>query len=363
MLISRLRGIKNQRRPDIIDFDKRVFYEIKTPSFVNEGMVQLESYYKVAEAVLHEYARFDEPPWHRADARWNPPRVLPYPSNPWNIVCTQATDHTRYPGLILYDVRRLNRQEMRERLETTRATGYEVLDFDLGFVDFGRMIRSELEKKVRFYDPNNSNYIIIVPQHLYWRWYDQLNEPVREKFRVKPSYDFPGGQAVRQFRGQLFTISTIAAGMAAIAIVVAGGTVLAAVAASAAAAGAGAAAAGGGAAAAGGGEVISLAAYRAMLAAPRVRTLAAAAGVLVVLGTVNNAQAGSATIGSTDAIRVVPVAEFEPDKGVQSATSALEPPDSNFIQTPETAKGKFGLGTVVHFDGVRHVIIGQVSVN
>jgi hypothetical protein len=178
--------------------------------------------------------------------------------------------------------------------------------------------------------------------------------------RVKPSLDMPGGQYVKGVRKQVYFIADIVAGIAAVIIVVAAIAVIGAAAAPVAAEGA--AAIGGGAAGAGGGEVVSLAAYKALLAAPQVKTLAAAAGVLFVLGAVKNAQAASLSVAQVSAIRAVAVADFRPVAGLPSASTVFEPRKSNFIYTSETGSQKaFALGAQVLFDGKPHLIIGQFS--
>ena len=139
------------------------------------------------------------------------------------------------------------------------------------------------------------------------------------------------------------------AGVAAVVILTAGGYALAAVAPAAVAAGG---------AAAGGGEVISLAAYRAMLAAPSVKYLAAAAGVVLVIGYVKYAQGATPSVERPSAVRAVAVADFQLDQGMLSATSRPAPPNSKVIQ-PDLAKHPFALGTKVLFDGKPHFIIGR----
>jgi hypothetical protein len=356
LLLSKLLGIKNQRRPDIIDFGGRVFYEIKSADDTSRGTVQLESYYKLADEIRRAYADFHEPPWKLEYANWYPPHVLPLPGDPMNnkIVCTQATDHNRFSGLILYDVRELDDDERRRRRQR-RAVSYELWNFERGFAELLPEVRAELPRAIRFYDPQNPEYVVIVPREFYWAWYKRQNDQMLEKMRVKPSYDMPGGQLVKNFRHQLFIIECVVAGVAAVLIGVAAGAVLAPAA-------GGAAAAGGGAAAAGGGEVVSLAAYRAMLAAPQAKTLAAAAGVLLVTGTVNDAQAASPAIGQVSAIRAVAVADFRPLGDLPSATSTPEQQKSNFIYSSKTgSRTMFALGGLVVFDGKQHVIIGQIS--
>lgn len=364
LLLSKLLGIKNQRRPDIIDFSSRVFYEIKSADDTRRGTVQLESYYALTDQIRRAYAD-SEPPWKVEYATWYPPHVLPLPGDSLNnkIVCTQATDHKRFPGLILYDVRELDEDERRRRLQR-RAVDFELWDFEEGFAELLPAIRAELPNAIRFFDPENPNHVIIVPQEFYRAWYKKRNDQMMEKMRVKPSYEMPGGQLVKNLRGQLFFISLVVAGVAAVVIVVAGGVVLGAVAAGSAAAevAVGTAAAGGGGAAGGGAEIISLAAYKAMLAAPEVKALAAAAGVLLVLGTANDARAASVSISQVSAIRAVAVTEFRPVAGLPFATCAPGQGNSNSVYTAEMgSQKKLALGAQVLFDGKSYVIIGQIS--
>jgi hypothetical protein len=96
-VLAQLRGIRNQRRPDIIDFVNHVIYEIKSTTGASQGQVQIESYYKVVEHILRDYQR--EPPWKVEYATWYPPHILPLGGNPAGnrIVCTQDTDYNRRP--------------------------------------------------------------------------------------------------------------------------------------------------------------------------------------------------------------------------------------------------------------------------
>jgi hypothetical protein len=101
-LLARLRGIQNQRRPDIMDFTARVFYEIKTPGFANAGMVQLESYYVLTSALQTQIGGLA---WNQDLATWYPPHNLSFPGNPDRTVCTEATNYAGpSTGLILYQV-------------------------------------------------------------------------------------------------------------------------------------------------------------------------------------------------------------------------------------------------------------------
>jgi hypothetical protein len=345
-LLRRLRGLQNQRRPDIIDFQDRVFYEIKSIGYARQGSVQVASYYIVADEIRREYAAFAEPPWKVEYATWYPPHVLPFPTDPLNkIVCTQATDHNRYPGLILYEVRELTDDEKRRRRQA-RAHGYELWNFDQGFAEILPMIRNELPNAVQSFDPEYPNYVILVPQDLYWAWYQPRTDQLFEKMKVKPPFLDPK-HPIGQFHIIAGTATLIAAGaIAAWGVVAAASTLFAASAVAATTI-----------AEAGAAEIVSLAAYRAMLSAPAAKALAAAAGVLLVIGSAKQADAASAK--DFKAIRAVALADFRFDNGIESATKTQLPVDK--IQSPEMLKGKFAIGTRVLFDGTPHVIIGQIS--
>jgi hypothetical protein len=115
-LLAELRGLQAQLRPDIIDFDERVFYEIKTEENANSepGKVknQLLQYYKLAEAIRVQFGSTSEPEWSNHNATWKPPEQIPFPSDAiGKIVCTAATDYTAWPtGLILYEVLQKDQQ-------------------------------------------------------------------------------------------------------------------------------------------------------------------------------------------------------------------------------------------------------------
>jgi hypothetical protein len=366
-LLSRLRGISNQRRPDIIDFSGRVFYEIKSVNDPGRGTVQLESYYRLSEEIRRAYADFDEPPWKVEYATWYPPHVLPFPGDPLNkIVCTKATDHNRWPGRILYDVRELDNEEKRRR-RLRNACDYSIADFDPEFVELGPAIRAELPRKVPSYDPAHPEYVIIAPREFYWARYRQRNQKWWDFIRVSPSYNMPGG---REFQGMqrinwtiLTFVAAVSAGVYTVWIVAASPAIASAISSAAGAGAAGAGAAGAGAAGAGAAaeaEIVSLAAYRALTASPVARTLAKAAGVLMVVGAVQNARAASPSI-RTSAIRVHPITDFQPVNGIPSAAGAPQP--SDFVYSAKTGSRKaFAVGATVHFASEPYVVIGQVVV-
>jgi hypothetical protein len=104
ILLRELRGLERQRRPDIIDFTKRVFYEIKSSGYEDRGQVQLRSYYKITEEILIHHG-YTEPPWKLATtALWYPKHVLAMVSpDPVLelVVCTEQTDPRDPSGRLL----------------------------------------------------------------------------------------------------------------------------------------------------------------------------------------------------------------------------------------------------------------------
>lgn len=112
--LARLKGIKNQLAPDIIDFTSRTFYEIKTLGYTVAGAAQLRSYYKLADAIQKELGGT---PWKIEHATWYPPHVMPLPGNPGKVVCTQLTDYklSATPGLIVYQVLKCAKKKDEEK--------------------------------------------------------------------------------------------------------------------------------------------------------------------------------------------------------------------------------------------------------
>jgi len=100
--LDEFRGTEQQLRPDIIDFENHVFYEIKTYKFSDDGLYQLKGYHKLA-ALLTQ--KIGIPPFDPDGATWYPPATLLLPGNPGKIVCTELTNHNTSPcGLLLYSI-------------------------------------------------------------------------------------------------------------------------------------------------------------------------------------------------------------------------------------------------------------------
>ena len=232
-------------------------------------------------------------------------------------------------------------------------------------------MRSELRRAVPSYDPSNPEYVIVVPEEIYGirhkLWDAEQMEKTWDKLRVKPSYDFPGGHEVLGARRLLLVATGVAAGVAAVVIIVAGSVVIASAGAAAGAVATTATVAAEttatAAAAVEGGEVVSLAAYRALVTARTVQNVAKAAGVLFVLGTVSNAKAASPSVGNVSAIRAVPIADFHSIGGLPSASSAPRHSKLGDVGTCGVGFGKdFSVGARVLFDGMPYKVISQFSV-
>jgi hypothetical protein len=328
-------------------------YEIKSVGFQNKGVVQLESYYKVADEIRRLYAETKEPPWRVEYATWYPPHVLPFPTDLNRIVCTQKTDHNLWPGVILYDVRALDDDEQRKR-RMQRVLEHRIVDFSKNFTDLLPRISKELAHKVRYFDPQYPSYVIIVPQKFYRDWCRMKSEELIDKMRVKLPPFLDPRHPVGQFRIIGWSMVGMTAGAFAAFYLIVAASLLSSGAAAGAAVGTSA-----GGAAAGGAEIVSLAAYKAALSSPVAIELAAAAGVLLVLGLLSEAKADKIKIEELAAIRAVPVADFRSLSGEIQAFSEGSTM-ARKIKRLDKVSSRFNIGDPVKFNYRQHFIIGQV---
>jgi hypothetical protein len=413
--LHRFRGIQNQRRPDVIDFTARKIYEFKTVNFAAAGTTQLDSYYQVTNQILKEIAPH-VPPWSRAGGKlWYPDHVLPLGEpDPRLFVCTEATDHTQNPALILYDVRRVRRRRRR------KPSQYYVMDYMKEYDGIMPQVKGELPNKIGYYEPESPDYVIVAPKEFFdlevvkqWdneglkkRW-DMVRAkipPTSFIFRDAPAVKFvilSGGLAAA------VGLALVSAGALAPAKGAAAGVLAADVVAVEAAdaativgveAGSGAAlrstivvseeitarllAAG----------TTEAAAYQTALAAPTTRAVAALAGTLLVACNHKTAPAryedqgpdtqdpsgegtGShggpppvyrppwSSIDNVTALKIVPVADFEVI-GNGAGVAASSNPDPDVFMTAEEAKetGLFFVGMHVLYDNVPHTIIATATV-
>jgi hypothetical protein len=391
LLLQELRGLERQRRPDIIDFTTRTFYEIKSTGYADRGTVQLRSYYKITEMILRHHGQ-TEPPWILETAPlWYPDHVLamlsPNPQSLKLTVCTKATDHQTYPGMVIYEVRRVPRPRRRQR---TREI--QVNDFWSTYDVIRPMVRASLPKALPFFDPDSPEYVIIVPDEFFKLDFvkritkervDRISDRylrVQSQFsrnRIRPS-SIPGLTPENLL---MFALAAAVAGTVSLVVLISGAAIVEAAAGATAltAAEAGATAAtgtaaiestivvpagiaaqvaGGSAAAATTVEAATLATYQAMLASPVAQKLVATAGVALVLGVASTAEAdpSKATIDQIIPIRILPNDAF---KQVGSMPHAFS--DDIERGLPDADTTKFFTGSQVYFDSKMHWIFGHLS--
>lgn len=354
-LLRNLRGIRNQRRPDIIDFKNRVFYEIKTVGFAGKGDIQVESYYKVTETLrVTEFP--SEPPWNIEYARWYPPHEIPMP--PKMIVCTQATDHDKNPALLLYDVRLLGEDE-EEKKQHRMVVDQRVTEFDNGFNELYERMRMEMRNKIRTYDPEYPEYVIIVPRRFYIQWYEQNVPDIVDK--MAPG--IPPFLNPKTVVGRFHRIGWMMVGMTAAAYAC---LIIGVLAIDAIPMGAGIAAEGiavEGAAAEAVADVVVLNTARTVATSAAAQNLAKAAGVIFVIGVASNAKGATPKVEDVSAIRVVPLSSlrtqgnsvigFSKDFGYSTSIYDLTNPDSSI--PVDVAKG-----SVINYNHEPHIVIGKM---
>src|SRR5262249_34918549 len=145
------------------------------------------SYYKIAEEIRKQYAP-EMRPWVLATTPgWYPAGELamlsPDPRVEY-IVCTEATDHARYNGMVLYDVHRLPRKRRRPRTSEIR-----MLDYWQAYEPLRKVLRSQLPVGIPEFDPSSPDYVIIIPHEFIQnpqvrRMVEAGMEPEWNKFRV-----------------------------------------------------------------------------------------------------------------------------------------------------------------------------------
>jgi hypothetical protein len=365
-----------EERPNILNFSEREAYFFWRFPAPKRAVAIINSFHATESRIGR---RYNQPPWVSWNANWFPDHILPFPPDPLErFVCTSMTDHLPPRGLILYDIR----QRKKPRRAQRRAMEIRIVDFEQNLAEFGPMIKTWLPKAIEFYDPESPDYVIIVPRQFYTL--DYMKEKARMDWRIMT------GKA--PFFNQIVTTNTIMfaimggaqVGMGLVGIIAAApaavstGAVVGTTASASAGMGAGtievvvayeagATAVGTGATLTGT-EAMSVAAYQALLATPTAKAVAtmATAGVVLLLGDIKNAQAATSSpsvkpvIGQAVVIRVIPITDFQPLGPKQHAFH--QGPPNGFRHTPESAKGKFGLGTEVFYDNSSHWIIGRVSV-
>lgn len=395
LLLQELRGLVNQNKPDIVDFRNRKFYEIKTLTYAAQGFNQVSDLYRKTEEIRRKYAWDTEPPWVQDHENWYPPHVIEFPldltipATLGKIVCTQATDYTRWPGLILYDVREITSRRRRQQ----PAVRYELQAFEPNYMEFARLFRAQLPKTVRFFDPDSPDYVIIVPREFFTLDLVRLKARKEwESIRMKLPYfaDTRNEEVLENRINWTIIMVLVAGGAAPVTAEAFAGVAVAA--APEVGTGVGTVVVAEAGAETGGIEVVvasragaaslqstiiappavvsevsaaSATALLAQFATPAVKAATALAGAVLVIGNAKKVWAspvGDVTIDPDRfvAMRAVPINDFTAVAGVQTGYSTGM--SNDVCLSREAIKKNFGLGTKVLYDNVAHFIMGWLTV-
>jgi hypothetical protein len=310
-LLRQFKGIANQLQPDIIDFTDRVFYEFKTPRFVSAGVRQLQSYYKLVEAIQRNLGAAGGPPWVQDHAAWFPPHTLPFPGDPEKRVCTQRTEYnqTERHGLIVYEVLQHLTGDEKKRRRARAAAKLTITDLAPELRHLKDLLERKMRQAVKEAEPD-AEYRIVASADFVKAMIAAPNRP-----RVEGILRKMGGADLRQSLAiQVGSVQWAILGIGAAASVIVFVCVVVPELVVPAAAGSlttGGAATGAAAAATVPEGLVPILA--AMKAANDTTQVAAAAGVLLVIGTMEkDAAAAEPTVKRLSAVRAVPLADVQP---------------------------------------------------
>jgi hypothetical protein len=374
-LLEQLRGPKGgPRKPDIVDFRDRAFYEIKpVRTFKNkkqETIRQHLSLYRNADSFVQEFNNKKreqtpvrsrtlpiEDPWVIGNAKWKPPSCLTLPGLKGVYkLDTFNTDYTTDPncrGIIIYRVwKKVRRREEEEK----QPVAVSVADLDR---KYDKLIpdAAALRAAVGRYNVDEPEHIIIVPKHIDDRLGKQTLVDLSKSVQV-------GEKGNRFSQPSMFskiktTISNHAYLTAGAVIVVAASGVglylyLGVGVAAAAGAGAGEAAAEGA-----GAEIISLAARQALAEAAK-EVAKKAASVLIVFGVVKSAKANEVSFSSVETMKLIPASSVSPYKSTYSALSngmcIADAPESFY-----SSEGNVCVGDHVMYDSKPHSVVATMT--
>jgi hypothetical protein len=379
-LLKSLRGLGGgPRKPDIVDFDERSFYEIKPiTSFTlrrAQAINQHLSLYRQADRIVDEFNQMKrnlgaskggklelQDPWVITNSKWMPPKCLTIPNfdnNQYKIE-TFATDYTTDPncrGIIVYRVwRKLRKQDEEEQA----AAKVVVKDQDQ---TYDNVIPSAdvLRGLVGRYDPNEPDFLVIVPKYIDDAFKRRTPVDVVQKvanLSIPPAFDRMN--PIGQFRalsrmGPLATNhpeDLLVVG-AIVGVVMLGGAAIVLLAPEAIAAFGGDAVAGGG-----GAEVISLAARR-LASSAAAETIKKAAGIILIFGTIQAARADNISFSRVSAMRTIPLSSVAPYRSTNAALSSglcIADSPENF----PSAQSEIRVGDTVMFDSEPHCVVARI---
>jgi hypothetical protein len=311
--LSKFRGISNQLAPDIMDFTDRTFYEIKTRSGVLDGIRQLQGYYSIIEAIRISLGAEGGPSWNQDLASWYPAHTLPFPGDPTKRVCTQLTEYGSpgRRGLIVYGVLQFLDEEKRKQRRAAAAANTTIGDLAPELEGIRAQIQDNIRKSLPAADPGQV-FRIVASDDFYQAMIIEPNkarvERVLDLLRVK-GFDLTNPVLqVRAVGWGLIGLALLTEVAAAVTLIGIFGAPL--ILGGAAAAAPPAAAAGGGAAAVDTAALLNI--LRTAKAANDVTKVAAAAGVIFVIGRVDTANAAQPKITRISTAQVIPVDQVDP---------------------------------------------------
>jgi len=378
-LLEELRGPKGgPRKPDIVDFDDRAFYEIKpVDTFLwdrQKTVNQHTSLYRMADDVVDEFndrKRAETPigskrleteePWVIENAKWKPPFCLTMPGLQGQYkLDTFATNYDldrNCRGIIVYRVWKKYRKQEEEAQAAARVV---VTDKDEAY---NKLLPApgDLPKIIGRYDPYEPEHLVIVAKYFDDAFNRRPTVDIVQKVAdsaVPPAFDRRNPIGQFRFLSRLGPFATNhpedLLKIGAMLVVGAAGLAVLVIAAPEAGAGAGGAAV----IEEGGATVISLAARR-LAASAAAEAVKKAAGIILLFGTIQSIRGNDVSFSRVGAMRAIPLNSVTPYKSTYSALSSglciADSPD----QFP-AVQGDIRVGDTVMFDSEPHSVVARL---
>jgi hypothetical protein len=370
-LLEQLRGPRGgPRKPDIVDFNDRAFYEIKpVRTFEMDRQKTIHQHvglYRMAESIVHEFndqkrshtamgskTLAIEDPWNIENSKWKPPSCLSMPGlNGWYKLDTFKTDYQtdrNCRGIIVYRVWK----KVRRREEEANLAVKVVVDEKDKRYDKLLPAPATLPKMIGRYSLDEPDHLIIIPKHIHDllgnRTFMEVAQDHTGQFstREHPSLFSKAGSYAPK-HPYLTAGAVIAVAATGVGLYVWG------------AAEAGAAGAGGVALSEqGGAKIISLAA-RQLAAKGAAEVAKKAAAVLIFFGVVKNVRADDVSFSHIETMKAIPLSCVAPYKSTYSALGS----GMCIADAPEDF-GSFEkdicVGDQVMFDSAPHAVVATLT--
>lgn len=377
-LLEQLRGPRGgPRKPDIVDFNDRAFYEIKpVRTFARDRHKTIQqhvSLYRMTDSIVREFndrkrARTPpgrplalETPWTIENSTWQPPACVDLPGlHGFYKLDTFSTDYTTDPncrGIIVYRVwKRVRRREE----EAQAAARVQVDDRDQ---KYDKLIPapSALRRIIGRYDRDEPGHIVIVPNYLH----DLMAKRNLIDLTASRTGPVPPGSRENKSTASPPSLFAKAGSLAArhpylttgaVLVVAASGVGLCVL-----AAGETSAVAGAGATLVeeGGAKIISLSARR-LAAAGAAQVAKKAAAALIFFGVIKSVRGDEVTFSRIDAMKTVPLSAVAPYRSTYSALGS----GMCIADSPEDFSSMdkdICVGDQVIFDSEAHAVVATMT--